>query len=202
MSLNELMDVLVWMSCHKKTPQFLISVFFSKTDTATIQIFELRLALFHLMYNPDILCGNAPFKNVEIWQNIFTFFSFCFCRMWNNHIITWQTCEFWLWLWVGGQDCQTIRVGQEKCCKVLDHKHVHKIHVALVVWPACFMTCLFYASCSNTPCHYTPLLNLCLLIFGVMSFGWLCWILQPSTYSIILRESIIFYLCHTFSWTH
>jgi hypothetical protein len=45
----------------------------------------------------------------------------------------------------------------------------------LVVWATCFMTCLFYAFfCSNTPCRYTPLLNLCLLIFGVMSVVWLC----------------------------
>jgi hypothetical protein len=69
------------MSCHKKTPELLISVFFRKSDAATIHIFELSLALFHLMYNPDILCGNAPFKNVEIWQIIFTFFSFCVCGM-------------------------------------------------------------------------------------------------------------------------
>jgi hypothetical protein len=62
------------MPCHKKTPQLLISVFFSKTDAATIQIFELRLALLHLVYIPDILFGNAPLKNVEIWQGIFTFF--------------------------------------------------------------------------------------------------------------------------------
>jgi len=101
------------------------------------------------MYNPDILCGIAPFKNVGIWQIIFTFFLLSLFVFVECETITWQTCEFWLWF--GGKNCQTIRVGQEKFYKDLDHNHMCTrymwplLYGPLVVWATCFMTCLFYA---------------------------------------------------------
>lgn len=66
-------------------------------------------------------------------------------------------------------------LGKKKFYNVLDTQtYVHKIHVVFVVWPTCFVTCLFYALFALIPlADIHCFLNLCLHIFGVMSAVWL-----------------------------
>jgi len=39
---------------------------------------------------------------------------------------------------------------------------------------SCFTPNRFTPFYFNTPCQFTPFLNLCSLIFGLTPFGWLC----------------------------
>jgi hypothetical protein len=55
--------------------------------------------------------------------------------------------------------------------------------------PTCFMP-----FCFNTACQYTPLLNVCPLIFGLTYFGWLCSVMLSPTYSIISYRNMVFEL--------
>jgi len=62
---------------------------------------------------------------------------------------------------------------------------------------------LFYAFLHYRPMPYIPLINLCPLIFGLTSFGWLHSIMLISTYSIISYGNItfdlyVFVLCPLF----
>jgi hypothetical protein len=61
-------------------------------------------------------------------------------------------------------------------------------HLAYTHSP-CFMPFYF-----NAPCHYTWLLDLCPLIFGIMPLGWPCSIMRTPSYSIISYGNNIFYL--------
>jgi hypothetical protein len=49
-------------------------------------------------------------------------------------------------------------------------------------------------SCFNSPCQYTPILNLHPLIFGLTLYGWLHSIVLTTTYSIISYGNLIFNL--------
>jgi hypothetical protein len=64
----------------------------------------------------------------------------------------------------------------------------------------CFIPHLVSSFCFNTPCQYTPLPNLCPLIFGLTPFDWLYSVTLTHTYSIISYGNIIFDL-HVLDFT-
>jgi hypothetical protein len=61
---------------------------------------------------------------------------------------------------------------------------------------------LFYMFCFNFICQYTPLPNLCPLIFSLTCFGCLCCIMLTPTYFIIYCGNILFLFMCTISGTH
>jgi hypothetical protein len=64
-----------------------------------------------------------------------------------------------------------------------------------------FCAQLFGTVYLNIPCQYTPLLNLCPLIFTLTPFGWMHSIMLTHTHFIISYGNIIFHLHLLFSGT-